>query len=477
MSFINNLFGTIAQGHTFPINSGISFIPDGKGGTIEIKGEAQWLGLKSRDMQKWAYDYCFPLASVIDRLAEADLTGTIEILRRNGKGKQDYATSDYARRLMALFANPNPLQSWEQFRGQQTVYKKIFGFCPVLPIYPAGMTADKSMAVAMINIPPWCFDVEGTKELLFQSQLEGIVKHYKVTLLGKTVYFTPDQLFILTDGFIQDENYDYLLPKSRLIGLDFAISNICAAMEADNVLLKKRGPLGFISHDAAATKDSVAGYLPMTPKEKDEIQASLQNYGLNWSQFQYVISRQAIKWNPMSFDSKQLGTKETVLEGTKAICNRFGYDYILYEASESTFANQSGAHKAFYQNNVIPNNQKDMNLYEMFFEAEENNAIITTWYGDLPVLQEDEMQKAAAAKAWNEALKIEWENNLITRNQWLTARGYDTIPDGDLYFKDEKKPEPVMIPINNEQNNPTITGNEGTEEAEEDVELAEDDTE
>jgi hypothetical protein len=467
MSFFNNLFGTIANGHNFPMPSGISFIPDGKGGTIEIKGEAQWLGLRDRTMQKWAYDYCFPLASVIDRLAEADLTGTIEILRRNGKGKQDYATSEYARRLNKLFQNPNPLQSWEQFRGQQTVYKKIFGFCPVLPIFPSGMSRDKSMAVALVNLPPWCFDVEGTKELLYQSEIEGIVKKYKVTILGKTVEFEPDQLFILTDGFIQDENYDYLLPKSRLIGLDFAISNICAAMEADNVLLKKRGPLGFISHDAAATKDSVAGYLPMSPKEKDEIQDSLSKYGLNWSQFQYVISRQAIKWNPMSFDSNQLGTKQTVIDGTKAICNRYGYDYILYEASASTFANQSGAHKSFYQNNVIPNNSKDMNSYEQFFEAEENNIVITTWYGDLPILQEDEAQKAAAAKAWNEALIIEWENNLITRNQWLTARGYDTVPDGDVYYKDLK----------NEQNTTANGGNEITEESEETTELPEENTE
>jgi hypothetical protein len=443
MSFLQNLFGTISGTSVYSrVNTGIGFIPkDGNGGTIEIKGQnVQWLGLRSREMQKWAYDYCFPLASVVDRLAEADLTGELEILRKGGKGKDDYATSPYAQRLKKLFANPNPLQSYEQFRGQQIVYKKIFGFCPVLPVMPAGMESfyDKSFAVALINLPPWLFDVSGTKAMIGQSTIEGLVKEYKVTILNKEIKFRPDQLFILDDGFMQDENCDFLLPKSKLIGLDFAISNICAAMEADNVLLKKRGPLGFISHDAGAVKDSVAGYLPMTQKEKDEVQLALTQYGLTWSQYQYAISRTAVKWNPMSYDVNQLGTKDTVIAGEKAICHRYGYSYILYEDSGATFSNQNGAHKALYQNNVIPNSKRDMNTYNQFFQTSDNNVVITLDYSDLPILQENEKEKADAIMALNNALKLEYENNLITRNQWLTSRGYDTIEGGDVYRKDEQ---------------------------------------
>jgi hypothetical protein len=55
-------------------------------------------------------------------------------------------------------------------------------------------------------------------------------------------------------------------------------------MEADNVLIKKKGPLGFISHDPKP--DTVAGYSPMSPKEKEEIQTELQKYGLSWNQWQ-----------------------------------------------------------------------------------------------------------------------------------------------------------------------------------------------
>jgi hypothetical protein len=437
-TFLNNLFGTIARGSFMTSPSNIDFIPGGtKGETIQVKGDqASWLGLKNPIMQKFAYDFCFPLSSVVDRLAEYDITGCVEILRSTGKGKDNFATNDWAQRMNKLLAQPNPLQSWEQFRGQQVVYKKVFGFCPVLPIVPAGFTPE--FALSMINLPPWLFDVEGTKEMLYTSKAEDLIKKYKCTILGKSFDLTSDQVIILEDSFMQNEEKDFLLPQSRMIGLDMAISNCCAAMEADNVLLKKKGPLGFISHDAAATKDAVAGYIPMSEKERDDLQQALTSYGLSWSQFQYVISRTAAKWNPMSFDVKQLGTKETILASEKAICHRYGFPYTLYEQQDATYANGLNAEKGVYQSNTIPSNTKDLNKYNKYFKASDNACKISNNYSHVACLQEDELHRAQAAKAWNDALLLEYDNNLITRNQWLTARGYDTIgPDGDKYKKDE----------------------------------------
>lgn len=450
-AFFNNLFGTIAGQNNIlsRVKPGIDFIPiDGDGGTLKIAGQqATWLGLQNRLQQKWAYEFCYPLASVVDRLAVADTNGLIEILRAKGKGANDFATSSWAQRVNRLFAQPNPLQSWEQFRGQQIIYKKIFGFCPVLPIMPAGFKNDPSYCVAMINLPPWQFQVEGTGTFMKQGSIVDLVKGYVIDMMGSQARFAADEIIILEDSFLQDEQSNFLLPKSKLVGLDMAVSNICAAMEADNVLLKKKGPLGFISHDAAATKDGVAGYIPMTPTEKKELQEALSQYGLSWQQFQYAISRQAVKWNPMSYNVAELGTKETVITGSKAICQRFDYDYILFEASAATYANQNGAHKALYQNNVIPNNKKDLRKYEKFFQSAENAAVITADFSHLPILQENELEKANAAKAWDDALLIEYKAGLITKNKWLEIRGYESIgADGDLYYT-EPAPAPVVAPV------------------------------
>lgn len=446
-SFVSHLFGSIAGPYTLGLNPSVDFIPaDSNGKIIDIKGhDATWLGMKNRLMQKYAYEYCFPVSSVVDRLAEYDITGVIEILRATGKGKENYATGEWAARMKKLIAQPNPLQNWEQFRGQQVIYKKIFGYCPVFPLVPAGF--DPSYATAMINIPPWCFEAVPTRKFLYTSKAEELIDKYIVTINGTRFELKPNEIFILEDSFFQDDECGYLLPQSRLVGLDMAISNICAAMEADNVLLKKKGPLGFISADPGRDQ---AGPLPFDKGERDQLQQALQAYGLSLSQYQYVIAGFAAKWNAMSYDVKQLGTKETIILGEKSICHRFGFPYVLYEEVDATFANSSTAAKAVFNNNVIPNNKKDLNKYNKFFKSEENNAKIVGDFCDTPALQEDAKAKAEAAKAWNDALLIEYNNNLITRNQWLEARGYDKIADGDKYKKDEgttAPPEPVTDPV------------------------------
>lgn len=440
-SFLNNLFGVIAGGSSIPWLSGrTDFIPNGSNGqTISLKlndVNAIWLGLESRVQQLYAYEYCYAVAAVVDRLAELDLTSKVEIIRAGGKGKDKLLTSTWAVNLNRLFEQPNPLQSWEQFRGQQLVYKRVFGFCPVFPVIPAGFENSPDNAIALINLPPWLFDVVPTYKLLYQTNIRDIVAKYTVNLLGSVFSFRPDEIFILTDSFHQDQRAHFLLPKSRLVGLDMAISNICAAMEADNVLLKKKGPLGFISHDAAAVKDSVAGYLPMQKSEKKELQNALQKYGMSWNQLQYVISRQAVKWNPMSFDVKGLGTKETVIAGEKAICHRYGYPYVLYEQIDATYANGSEANKVVYESVIQPNANKDYGVYNKFFKAAENNGTIEADFGHISALQEDEKYKGQGAAAMDTALQIEWLNNVITLNQWRDVRGIERTIDGDVYYKD-----------------------------------------
>lgn len=445
-----SLFGAIAGNRTglANITPGNDFIPvDGSGGTLQLTDKgAVWLGLQSRIMQKYAYDFCYPFATVVDRLAEADTNGIPEFLRSQGKGKEDLATNPWATRMNKLFEQPNVLQGWEQFRGQQQVYKRVFGFCPVLPLIPAGFESDPSYAFAMINLPPWLFDVKGTKKMA-QDSIEGLVEEYTVYLLGKTVKLKPGQVMILEDSFMQDEARDFLLPQSRLVGLDMAISNICAANEADNVLLRKKGPLGFISHDAAATKDAVAGYVPMTEKEKQELQGTLRQYGLSWHQFQYAISRQPVRWNSMSYSVKELGTKETVIAGIQACCQRYGYSYTLYTDSDATYANQAGAHKGLYQNTVIPSANKDARKYAKYFKAAENQCKVKFDFSHLPILQEDEAQKATARKTLDDALTIEYSKGLVTKNQWLQAIGLEGVTGGDTYIGDNQGNEPLAIKL------------------------------
>ena len=437
-SFFLNLFGSIANLPIAGMLGNTDFIPtDGNGNILKLTGQdsAAWLGMKNKLMQKYAYEYCFPLSSVVDRLAEYDVSGNIEIYRLEGKGKQNPATNLWSQNMRRLLEQPNPLQPWSQFRSQQKIYAKVFGFCPVLPIIPSGFTPE--YAQAMINLPPWLFTpiLKPGANFFTATKIEDMVDGWRCNLLGKQIVFRPDQIMILSDGYMQDEMFSYVLPMSRLVGLDMAISNLCASMEADNVLLRKRGPLGFITH--APKSDPVIGNLAMTKEEKDELQNSLRDYGLNWSQLQFAISRQPVKWESMGYNVTELGTKETIIAAERAICHRFAYPFILYEEQGATYANGGNAKKGVFQDNVIPSNRKDLEVYESFFLAAENNCEICGDYSHVAAFQEDEKFKGQAAQLLDQALQIEWLNNVITLNQWREQRGYDTVlGEGDKYYKD-----------------------------------------
>jgi hypothetical protein len=57
-------------------------------------------------------------------------------------------------------------------------------------------------------------------------------------------------------------------------------------------------------------------------------------------------------------------------------------------------------------------------------------------FDDVPFLQDDIKTQADARKAENEAYLIEYENNLITLNQWRQKMGYDTVIGDDVYKRD-----------------------------------------
>lgn len=435
---IGNMFGSIA-GNRFSRVGGLDFIPaNSKGDIIKLTdrgNKAQWLGLKSPMMQYWAYQYCCPLASVIDRLADADSNGKLKIIKNDAT--KEASKSEYAKRMMKLLKRPNPMQTWKQFRAQQVVYKKIFGYCPVLPIMPAGMkfTEDPSYATSLWNLPPWLCVITPTRKMFGQTSMRGIIDKLEINGLGDTVTLTGDQFFTVDDGYMSNEMENYLTPISKMVGLDWAVSNVLAAMEADNVLLKKKGPLGFISHDAAATKDSVAGYIPMSVKEKKELQDNLSEYGMTWDQFQYVISRQAVKWNPISYNVKELMTKETVKQGIEMICDRYGYPFgLLSNAKGTTYSNQDGQKRDLYQDNVIINNESDIDEYNFYFKMEENGITLVSDFNHLPIMQEDENRASLALKARTDAVINQYKAKAITLNRMRVMLGQPTVEGDDTYF-------------------------------------------
>lgn len=453
-NFFDRILGTIAGFDTQSLGQlpfgNLDFGPkDSKGNIIKFKRTAKWMGLEAPLMQKYAYEFCAPVGTVIDRLTKYGLAGKFEITRRNGKGKEKELTSPWANSIRLLFDQPNVLQTYDQFRGQQDIYKRTYGFCPVLPIMPVGFRGSRSpeKAFQLINLPPWLFKpvmVQGSN-IVESASISSLIDHYELSINGKIIKIDPSEIIILKDGFVQNTKWNLTLPLSRLVGLDMAVSNYCAAMEADNVLLRKKGPLGFIGPDPGGNKDS-AGIVPYSKPQRRELQNALDQYGLGWDQYQYVISRKPMRWNPMSFNVKDLDTTGTIVKSEKAICHKLGLPYVLYEEGENTYANDSdNALATCFQTEVIPDASRDCREYEKFFKAVENNGCINICYDHIGALQEDKKEASTTLFTNTQAATLAWKDGQLTRNEYRLLIGLpDDHPQGDEYYV-----EPIQTPPTN----------------------------
>jgi hypothetical protein len=429
-----------------------------------------------------AYTQCAPLTSIINRKAQAHINGRTYIMTVGGKGKGKESTSEAANKLRKLLAKPNALQSWKQFRAQQKIYMQLFGFCIVLPIMPVGFENRGPIdATSIWNIPPYLVDIEETNALFYQSNMSGMVKSIKLRYRDSVTPLPLDKIYIFKDFTPSMETL--IFPESRVRSNAQSINNIIGALESRGELISYAGSQGIISPDNGG--GSFVS-IPLKPDEKQQLQADFKTqYGIRKGQFRYIIAPAAIKWQSMSVKTKDLMLIEEVAESTKSICDAYGYPPHLLGIINPTFNNQSAAEKGLYQNTIIPESESMDEEWNNFFRLPESdlNIRFETDFSHLPILQEDEKSKAEARKARNEALLIEFQNNMLTLNRWLELNGEDTIPDGDKYYyqlvqegwtfgssgSTQSKPKDQQSP-DNQDNTGSDSGNSNTNDNNEDEE-------
>jgi hypothetical protein len=90
-----------------------------------------------------------------------------------------------------------------------------------------------------------------------------------------------------------------------------------------------------------------------------------------------------------------------------------------------------------YTNSIIPDAESDDEQWSDFFKLDDFGLTIKTDYSHLPALQEDDAKASTSRLVLTQALKIEYESGLITKNQWLQELGLDPMgPEGDVRSTD-----------------------------------------
>lgn len=379
--------------------------------------------------QTAAYNICSPVNGIINRKARAFTNGKWWVLDPDGKE----ASSSIATSIRKLLKQPNPLQSWNQFLAQAKVYEQAFGEVFIFALMPIGFD-DKSRVKALWILPNWIVNVKLTGKHYMQTDINEIIEGYEISINGVLTPLARQSVLHIRDN--NQNSMDVIRGQSRLASLGDPISNIIAAYEARNVLITRKGALGILSNQ---TRD-VAGSKPLKKEDKEEVQEEFKKYGLGKDQYQVIITNANLKWQPMTFPTKELMLFEELEDDVRQIADNFDYPFqLLGFKGESALSNGGAlteAKKSLYQDAIIPEADGWAESFTTFFEGEKNQFQITVSFDHLEVLQQGEKERADAFSAKVTANTPLLEKNIITLNQFLTALDLDTRPDGDKFLSE-----------------------------------------
>ena len=366
-----------------------------------------------------AYQRCPPLAAIINRKAQAFVNGKTFVLNTQDKE----ANGAEAQKMRNLLNNPNPLQSGMQFEAQGYIYEQLFGFNIILPIKPIGFT-DNIDASSLWNIPAAWIDFQATQEIFKRSGGVGLTD-IAFSFNGIRTIIPVADLIIIRDFTPSFTTLTF--PGSKLMAMAKPINNIIGAYDSRNTLMNYRGALGILSKENGTGQYEA---LAMPEGEKERLQADFRRYGLRSRQWHVIITEASLKWQQMGYPTKDLLLMEEVEESTRALCAGQNFPPFILGLADTTYNNMNAAEKGLYQNATIPDACNYYDQITTAFKLRERNLHIDKDFSHIPVLQDDKKTLADARKSMNDAMKIEWDNNLLTLDEWRRKNGEDPLTDG-----------------------------------------------
>jgi hypothetical protein len=413
-----------------------------------------WIPLGDVRSIEQAMEKYSPLAAIIIRMSEMLARGCVEVLNRNTLNytRGQYKTWD------KLIACPNPYQTRGEFLKQLYSYVLLNGFCYAYPVYASGFP---DVPAYIYLLPPENIDVKPIKNRPYLNTSRDKIRQVFFTWNGEREELDERELILFKDSASISIDNQTLLPKSRIRNLRYPISNGIGSMESRNSLIYDRGANGIISNDVS----DVHGAVPIPKDEIEKLEKRYKNrHGLLKSQMNVIITKAALRYTPMTFNVEELGLHTEHVACIKDCCDMLGYQYRLLSTGEgATFDNAITDKKSVYNDAIIPQAESLLEMMNLGLKTIDKNIIIKISFEHLYIFQSSEKERGEGRKALNDALKIEWDNSIITKNMWLLEIGRDIV--GDINdkenpfnkYKFELTPEELGIIIDNTNNN---TGNE-----------------
>ena len=335
---------------------------------------------------------------VIDQLASMFSNGKFVIKDSNGEVIENQEQNE----VYKLLKNPNPLQSGEEFLMQMFIYQALYGTA-----FNNKLQVGTSLPRVMYNLPSQHVQTILTGKIFKQVTKDEIIQKYVLDKGDGTSedYETNDILLTTTPS---PDNP--ILGTSKIKSLQKPISNITAVLSKSNMILNKMGAVGILSNEG--NTDGM-GAIPLTPNERKDVHDQYQsNYGHESNKMGIVISEANLKWQSMSYPTKDLMLYEELESDFAQIISMYGASRDMFPSTKgATFENQKEAEKSTYNNTIIPFASNYARSLTEFLGVE-GKYIIELDYSHLSVLQENQLEKSQVLLNTTNAVQILSSNGI-----------------------------------------------------------------
>jgi hypothetical protein len=349
---------------------------------VQIWGKKEAVWLDTGDA--WRLFIDIPeLRSVVNKRATMMASNMPMLYDKNGNLVENHWIND-------LINKPNGVQSWSDvvysMSVQDALYSNVVAYCPLRSFGQRNL---------IITLPNNKIQINLSGKKLKQMEMNDLITSFVFTYDdgSKETIELQDSIYLTTaDGM------NIVRPISRIDSLRLPLSNIMASYNKRNVLLENLGAIGILS----AQQNDLGGAIPMTPEERLKIQR-------DWYKRQkdeLIITESNVNWQPMSYPTRDLMLFEELTEDKLAIIDAFGLNYNLFSSEKgSTFSNVRDSIRMAYTDTIIPETQQiyDSMIAQWGLQGE---YYLKADFNHLPILQDDENQKATAHKTKVETVKM-----------------------------------------------------------------------
>lgn len=360
---------------------------------VQIWGKKEAVWLDTGDA--WRLFIDIPeLRSVVNKRATMMSSNVPTLFDKDGNLVTDHWIND-------LINKPNGVQSWSDvvysMSVQDALYSNVVAYCPLRSFGQRNL---------IITLPNNKIQINLSGKKLKQMEMNDLITSFVFTYDdgSKETIELQDSIYLTTaDGM------NIVRPISRIDSLRLPLSNIMASYNKRNVLLENLGAIGILS----AQSNDMGGAIPMTPEERQKIQK-------DWYRRQkdeLIITESNVNWQPMSYPTRDLMLFEELTEDKLAIIDAFGLNYNLFSSDKgATFTNVRDSIRMAYTDTIIPETQQiyDSMIAQWGLQGE---YYLKADFNHLPILQDDENQKATAHKTKVETVKMINELVPLTEDQ------------------------------------------------------------